>query len=102
MSTAAYLLGVTTLRYNPDACIGCGTCAEVCPQGVYRIADGHAVVVDPDACMECGACSRNCPSDAMTVRAGVGCAWAILSNALGAPNSCCSASPDEPGCDCPQ
>jgi ferredoxin len=28
--------------------------------------------------MECGACAKNCPFAAISVRPGVGCAWAIL------------------------
>jgi len=36
-----------------------------------------------DTCMECGACARNCPTEAITVRAGVGCATAVFDDALG-------------------
>ncbi|MFQ6038100.1 MAG: 4Fe-4S binding protein, partial [Candidatus Aminicenantales bacterium] len=32
--------------------------------------------------MECGACARNCPSGAISVRAGVGCAYALLMSEL--------------------
>jgi hypothetical protein len=47
--------------------------------------------------MECGACARNCAAGALTVKAGVGCAAAVISGAIrgGEPtcgcdsNSCC-------------
>jgi Fe-S-cluster-containing hydrogenase component 2 len=41
-----------------------------------------ARVTGRDRCMECGACSRNCPFGAIEVRAGVGCAYAIMWSAL--------------------
>jgi ferredoxin len=45
--------------------------------------------VDRDACMECGACARNCPVAALRVRAGVGCAAAVINGALGRGGDCC-------------
>ncbi|HUU38010.1 MAG TPA: mercury methylation ferredoxin HgcB [Candidatus Desulfaltia sp.] len=69
---------VTTLAYDPEKCTGCGRCAEVCPHTVFFIEDSKAAIRDRDLCMECGACAKNCPFGAISVRAGVGCAWAIL------------------------
>jgi len=31
--------------------------------------------------MECGACALNCPAQAIEVKSGVGCAWAMISAA---------------------
>lgn len=73
-----YLSGVTTLEYDENKCAGCGRCAEVCPHAVFAMADGKAKVADRDACIECGACQKNCRFEAITVRAGVGCAAAII------------------------
>jgi ferredoxin len=72
-----YLKDVVTLELDPEKCIGCGMCAEVCVHGVFTVGDRVAHVIDRDACMECGACARNCPADAVSVRSGVGCAYAV-------------------------
>ena len=73
-----YIKNVTTLAYDIEKCSGCGRCTEVCPHGVFNMAGGTARITDRDACMECGACAMNCPAKAIAVRAGVGCAEAIM------------------------
>lgn len=47
-----------------DACIGCGSCAEVCPQ---RCIDPSAIpyVVEQDHCLHCGNCMSVCPVNAV-------------------------------------
>jgi NAD-dependent dihydropyrimidine dehydrogenase PreA subunit len=77
MHTPKYLRNVTTLQLDQDKCTGCGLCLQVCPHGVLKMNHKKAGIVDRDSCMECGACARNCAFGAITVRAGVGCAWAI-------------------------
>ena len=73
-----YLSGVTSLAFDEEQCTGCGRCTEVCPHGVFFLGDRKAAVIDRDRCMECGACAKNCPVAAVKVRAGVGCAGAIV------------------------
>ena len=73
-----YLKNVTTLSFSEEKCNGCGTCAEVCPHGVFYVKGGKAFVIDQDSCMECGACALNCPAKALFVHAGAGCAVAIM------------------------
>ena len=73
-----YLKSVTTLAFDAKKCIGCGRCTEVCPHGVFEMADKKAVITNKDSCMECGACALNCPANAIEVNAGVGCAAAII------------------------
>ena len=86
-----YLKDVVTLRLEEQKCIGCGTCVLVCPHAVLSLTNGKIEIADRDACMECGACARNCPVDALTVRAGVGCAAAVINSMLGKKkSSCCS------------
>ena len=76
----AYL--TNTLEYDPELCIGCGVCYDVCPHAVFAMNDRVAKVVKAEACMECGACQLNCPAGAITVDSGVGCAAAMFLAAL--------------------
>jgi ferredoxin len=98
MARLVYLRDVTTLSFDADKCLGCGTCLDVCPHGVLARDNGRIQIKDRDACMECGACSRNCPAEALKVRSGVGCAAAVINAALGRTSSscCCVIDPEEP------
>lgn len=84
-----YLKNVVSLRFDQEACVGCGRCLEVCPHAVFVLEGGRCKIVDRDACMECGACARNCPVEALWVRNGVGCATGILNAVLGVKSGCC-------------
>lgn len=33
-----YLKNVASLSANPELCVGCGLCVEVCPQGCWSYA----------------------------------------------------------------
>ncbi|HOX11279.1 MAG TPA: mercury methylation ferredoxin HgcB [Spirochaetia bacterium] len=84
-----YLMNGSSLRLDPDACVGCEACVDVCPHGVFLVEEGKARIANRGACMECGACALNCPAAALTVRAGVGCAAAIILGKLrGTAPSC--------------
>jgi heterodisulfide reductase subunit A2 len=67
---------------NPQACVGCGKCAEICPVEVpddfnagltthkaISLPVPHAIpnsyVIDFSACNRCGACADVCPTDAI-------------------------------------
>ncbi|BBD08720.1 4Fe-4S ferredoxin [Desulfovibrio ferrophilus] len=78
MKDFRYLDGVATLKYDAEACVGCGSCTTVCPHGVFELQGKKAVIVDGDGCMECGACAMNCAPGAITVTPGVGCAAYII------------------------
>lgn len=86
-----YLKNVTTLKLNPDLCIGCRRCVEVCPHQVFELNNGISQILDKDRCMECGACAKNCAFNAIEVETGVGCALAIITGWL---------TGAEPNCDC--
>ena len=51
---------------DPDACIACGVCDEVCRYGAIR-PDSEAFTVIDYACEGCGACVYQCPVEAITV-----------------------------------
>ena len=77
-----YLENVVTLDYDSEKCTGCGRCIEVCPHAVFVMEGKKAALTDRDLCMECGACLRNCPFGAISVRPGVGCAYALMMSQL--------------------
>jgi NAD-dependent dihydropyrimidine dehydrogenase PreA subunit len=75
-----YLKNVVTLHLIAERCTGCGMCVEVCPHAVFSMNGKHAYIQNRDACIECGACAKNCAWNAISVRAGVGCATAYLNS----------------------
>ena len=95
MGKLVYLKDVVTLQLDGEACTGCAMCATVCPRGVFEISHSKARVADRDSCIECGACALNCPAGAVSVRAGVGCATAIINSMLGIKTSDCCCSIDQ-------
>lgn len=48
------------LAFYPHRCVGCGSCAAVCPTG----AVGADFRVDPGKCICCNACADACPTGA--------------------------------------
>lgn len=96
-SSLYYLANVSTLQLSRDKCIGCGICEIVCPHRVFTILENKAKITDLNRCIECGACSTNCPVAAIQVKAGVGCAWAIINGWLTGKEASCDSS-DSTGC----
>jgi len=89
-----YLKQVATLKLQQERCNGCGMCVNVCPHAVLALSNGKAQILDADRCMECGACAKNCPFSALEVKAGVGCAYAILVGRLTGSEPSCGCSGD--------
>lgn len=87
-----YLRNVVTLKLDAARCDGCGMCVQVCPHAVFRIEKGKALIANRDACMECGACSLNCAAGALFVKAGVGCATAVIHGKLHGTEPSCGCS----------
>ena len=47
-----------------DACVACGSCADLCP--VEAISEGEGkYVIDADTCVSCGSCADQCPVEAI-------------------------------------
>lgn len=49
-----------------DRCVGCGTCAEACPE--QCIAAGSPYEIAQVHCLRCGRCAEVCPHDAIERR----------------------------------
>jgi pyruvate formate lyase activating enzyme len=57
--------GAIQIYCRTPQCIGCGTCASVCPVSAVSL-DNKVAKVDSASCNLCGACVEACPSGAMT------------------------------------
>lgn len=91
-----YIDGAAILRFDEEACIGCGMCVTVCPHRIFALQGKKAAIVDYNGCMECGACATNCPAEAIYVNPDDGCGCAALiinrwiSKVTGKPVTDCS------------
>lgn len=71
-----------TAWIDPDTCIACGECAEVCRFDAIRGADDH-FVVDPLACEGCGLCARICPVEVVEMRENLCGEWYLSETSYG-------------------
>jgi len=57
-------------KVDPDLCIGCGLCSEICPEVFEMGDDGIAHVIDASGCEDAGCCEEaadSCPTDAISL-----------------------------------
>ena len=54
-----------TIKINPDECIGCAQCADICLFDAIDF-DGYTAVHNPEKCDECGGCVKVCPNEAIS------------------------------------
>ncbi len=55
---------------DEDACVGCGSCVDDCPNDVYKMNEEKwkTEVVNLEDCMACLSCHEICPAQAMEHR----------------------------------
>jgi len=77
---ATYLLRCgTTAWINPEICIGCATCVDICRFGA---AQGHGSI-DSIACEGCGFCKWVCPAGAIEMKEQVSGDWYVSESRFG-------------------
>ncbi|MCD6455894.1 MAG: 4Fe-4S binding protein [Methanophagales archaeon] len=52
---------------NPQLCIGCGECAQICPDNAIEIVEKKSFI-DYNRCTCCGVCDRVCRYGALEVK----------------------------------
>ncbi|MBP5236267.1 MAG: DUF362 domain-containing protein [Clostridia bacterium] len=55
-------------RIIRKTCLGCGKCAESCPQHIIEIKDRKARVKDRKKCISCFCCQEMCPAHSIIVK----------------------------------
>jgi ferredoxin len=52
------------VELDEEVCTRCGRCAQVCPRGVFTVAEAVSLA-GASSCVQCGACIVQCPADAL-------------------------------------
>ena len=52
---------------DKSLCIGCGSCASVCPVDAISFDEEGKAVIDKEICIKCGACQAICPVGAINI-----------------------------------
>ncbi|NPA25085.1 MAG: (4Fe-4S)-binding protein [Deltaproteobacteria bacterium] len=70
---------------DPEKCIGCNTCAELCRFDAIATADSdnQTITINEFACDCCGLCALACPEDAITMQECVNGRWFIAETRAG-------------------
>ncbi|MEM3341213.1 MAG: PfkB family carbohydrate kinase [Thermoplasmata archaeon] len=78
---ASALSGVqfSHMAADPELCIGCGTCVDVCPVKIFHLDEKKkAYIKDRYKCTKCGECYTKCPTRAVAIEPWADCMDEIL------------------------
>jgi MinD superfamily P-loop ATPase len=79
--------GSKLAQVEPDRCVGCGQCVEMCRFDAIALADAGRSTplaeVDPLACEGCGVCTIACPTGAASLADATTGHWALSKSRLG-------------------
>ena len=55
-------------KVDPETCVACATCVQVCPYGAPMINELNKAEIQGAKCMGCGSCAAACPARAITLQ----------------------------------
>lgn len=61
-------------KIDLEKCIGCSTCAKICPEGIIEmidVKDKKKPKINYDFCKGCGLCAAECPVKAIEMELDV-------------------------------
>ncbi|MDR2043763.1 MAG: ferredoxin family protein [Clostridium sp.] len=59
-----------SIEISWEKCVGCGSCAQICPGSLIRLEGQKAVIARPQRCWGCASCVKECPVQAISMYLG--------------------------------